>query len=112
MHLIGFIIRIYHYARSFECQIHEENDTIILHDLYSWTAVSVIRISIETTKRIVSVPKFSPVDRAVTLIITVMITRCSFLKFEGLLFEFHLTTNGLYSNLINERGFVNLCSFI
>ena len=67
MHLVGFIIRIYHDARSSECQIHEENDTIILHYLYSWTAVGVIRIYIETSRRIVSAPKFSPVDRAVKL---------------------------------------------
>jgi hypothetical protein len=35
-----------------------------------------------------------------------------FKNFRAVLFAFLLTTNGLFSNLINERGFVKLFSFI
>ena len=35
-----------------------------------------------------------------------------FKNFRAVLFAFRLTTNGLFSNLINERGFVKLSSLI
>jgi hypothetical protein len=52
---------------SSDIKFTKEIDTIILHNLYSWTAVGVIRVSIETTSRIMYTPKFSPADRAITL---------------------------------------------